>query len=217
MIWYFKDKSTYLYPSNEPYEDSFTKLTYDKHYNYSAADSIVPSLEYMETHRIKQACCVVPIENLSVNYGNSEDINKEYCDINNIPYFYIDRVGGTIVLFQGNVVGDAIYAIESADIVSDFIKEFTAYLTGFGLSSNFDGNDILVDNKKIVGLVYKPIIKNYYYFGVSISINADINLIKNICTKPMKKIPGALSDYGITTDEVMEFVLDWFHRHMNDI
>ena len=215
MIFYFKNKTTYLYPSNEQYEDSFTEITYDKHYNYSTADSIKPSLEYMEAHHMKQACCVVPIEYLSANYGNEEGIDKKYCDANEIPYFYINRTGGTIVMFPGNIIGDAIYATDSVEIVGTFINDIFAFLSENKLTPSFEGNDILIDNKKIIGISFKKIIDGYYYFGVSISINTDIELINKICTKPMKKIPGALSDYGITTEKVMNWLLEWFNVHQD--
>lgn len=39
------------------------------------------------------------------------------------------------------------------------------------------------------------------------------NLINQICTKPMIKVPGALSDYGLTTEEVMNWMLEWFNAN----
>ena len=39
------------------------------------------------------------------------------------------------------------------------------------------------------------------YSAIQISVNCDIDLIKSICTKPMKKQPDGLANYGISTED----------------
>ena len=47
------------------------------------------------------------------------------------------------------------------------------------------------------------------YTGGIISMNVNLDHIKAICRKPMKKVPKGLSDYGITSEEVEEMFLDF--------
>lgn len=216
MLWYYNNKQSYIYPSREPYSDELTELTRKKHYENSQEDSIVPSLIYMWRHGIENAACVVPIEDLSVNYGRDGDIDFDYCDEHGIPYFFIDRKGGAIVLFPGSIAVDAIYSVPSCNMAMMFLEDMVQFLEMRGINASIEGNDLMVDGKKIVGAVGQPLptpFDGYSYMGFSISINSDAELIDRICTKPMEKVPGALSDYGITTQEVMDFLLVWFDTH----
>lgn len=213
MIFYFKNKNSYLYPSNEQYEDELIRYTYEKHYLYSDKDSIMPSLEYITSRHIPQASCVVPIEDLCVNYNKEEDINKDFCDDNNIAYFRLNRQGGAIVLFPGNIAVDVIYTGTDKKLPYFFREDFITFLHNCNLNVKLDNNDIMVDDKKVAGLVYTEILNKYSYVGMAVSINADIDLINKICTKPMHKIPGALSNYGITTEQIMNWELNWLNEH----
>lgn len=40
-------------------------------------------------------------------------------------------------------------------------------------------------------------------------MNVDLEDIKKICKKPMKKVPKGLSEYGITTEEVEQMFLEF--------
>ena len=46
--------------------------------------------------------------------------------------------------------------------------------------------------------------------GFQISINQDIKAIENICYKHSVKKPKALSDFGVTTEEIVEFCENYF-------
>ena len=93
-----------------------------------------------------------------------------------------------------------------------FSKELCKYLAQKGLPSvRQDNNDILVDGFKVAS-GGEITINNWNYMGYQISVNQDIEAIENICTKPMIKIPKALSDYGITTDEIVEFCKEYWEK-----
>lgn len=218
MLWYYKNKQSYLYPLREKYVDNLTELTRKKHYENSQEDSIIPSINFMRENNIKNATCVIPVEDLGVNYGIEQDVHKDFCKKNNIPTFYINRDGGAIVLFPGNIAIDAVYTTTSYQIEFDFLSAFKHFLKDKGIEAVIDGNDLMVDDKKIIGTIGQVLPEPFLgltYIGISISINSDADLINKICTKPMVKIPGALSNYGITTEEVMDWVLEWFNNYQN--
>ena len=54
------------------------------------------------------------------------------------------------------------------------------------------------------------------YELVQISINQDLEVIKNVCLKPMVKVPKGLGEYGVTTEEIIDWVEDWFAKNTTD-
>ena len=44
-------------------------------------------------------------------------------------------------------------------------------------------------------------------------VNVDLEAIKNACKKPMVKVPKALSEYGITTEEMVKFCEDYWKNN----
>ena len=220
MIWYFKDEIAYEYPDNEEVNNDLTKRYHKSVYEDSNEMEIYYALAWMKQNNIDRMSVIFPIKDLSVQYGNDKDINIDYCKKEGIHYRYENRGGGCLVLFPGNVIFLDITPVQSPYRYMEFSREFILFLESKGIKAYMEGNDIMVDNKKIMGAISQALPEPYeewVYFGGAISINADANLINKICSKPMVKIPGALSDYGITTEELMKFIVGWFHRHMNDI
>lgn len=81
-------------------------------------------------------------------------------------------------------------------------------ITSTGAIFSKDGNDYLIDGKKCIGYSTRNI-GDLTAIVIHISINTNLELIKSICTKPMKKIPGALSEYGITTEDIVQILEDF--------
>lgn len=154
-------------------------------------------------------------EQTEVSYGNQNDINLEYCESHNIPAYNLQRDGGCIVYAKGNVSFADVRPNNSKDfelINIKFLIDFTKFLENKGLNVVRDNNDILVDGYKVASGAAINLLPDWKrtFSTVQISINQDIEAIKGICLKPMKKEPKGLSEYGITTKEVELFVMNWF-------
>lgn len=112
---------------------------------------------------------------------------------------------GTII---GNE-GDIAFA-HFGEIDNGWMKRFVAYfvewLNNKGLNAVYEDNDILVDGYKVCGVCITRYGRIDYTAGF-IGINTNLDHIKAICRKPMKKVPKGLSEYGITTAEVEEMFL----------
>lgn len=89
-----------------------------------------------------------------------------------------------------------------------FIAYFIEWLKVKGLNSVYESNDILVDGYKVCGMCITRYGRIDYTGGI-ISMNVNLEHIKAICRKPMKKVPKGLSEYGITTEEVEQMFLDF--------
>lgn len=113
----------------------------------------------------------------------------------------------TIVTNKGDLLIGHFYAIENG-WRDRFIAYFVDWLKAKGLNAEYVDNDILVDGYKVCGTC----ITRYGridYTSVFIGINTNLDLIKQICRKPMNKVPKGLSEYGITTEEVEQMFLEF--------
>ncbi len=107
---------------------------------------------------------------------------------------------GTIVSNKGDIlVGH--FAQPENGWYDRFITHFLEWLKSKGLNAEFVSNDIVVDGHKVCGMCITRYGRIDYTGGI-ISMNVNLDHIKAICKKPMKKVPKGLSEYGITTEEV---------------
>lgn len=145
----------------------------------------------------------------------SSDSAQNFVKDNGIKTRRLGNAGGCIVAFPGNVeVGHF-----SRNLNNDFIERMTSealiLFKKKGLDVSQDNNDLLVDGFKVFS-TSKASYNNAIMFGaVHISINCDADLVRKICTKEMKKVPKGLSDYGITTEEMLDLVLRVYEESDN--
>lgn len=146
-----------------------------------------------------------------------DPMNKEFLESNNIETVRLGNAGGCIVAFPDNLeVG-----YFSKDVDDTFIERLTHktvdYLKSKGLNATLDNNDILIDETYKVFSTSKATYDETLLFGgVHVSINCDAELVDKICTKPMKKIPKGLSDYGITSAEMFNLIVGMYEEyHIN--
>ena len=134
-------------------------------------------------------------------------VNAEMCEDMGYTVLESFNNGGTIVSNAGDVVIAHFYTPESGWL-NRFASFFVDWLKGKGLNAVYEDNDVLIDGYKVCGTC----ITRYGridYNGVYIGMHTNLDHIKAICRKPMKKVPKGLSDYGITSEEVEEMFLDF--------
>lgn len=149
---------------------------------------------------------VYGVPDATLVFKGHNDINEEYCRINNIEVYNSYNYGGCIVSSAGDVlIGKFKY--EGWQDGINFASKFLKWLQDKGLNVQLGGNDFLVDGiYKVASYSSINLGDRFIYTGVQIGINTNIENIKNICTKHMNKIPKGLADYGITTEEVLQIV-----------
>lgn len=114
---------------------------------------------------------------------------------------------GTIVSNAGDVlIGH--FAQPENGWYDRFIAYFLEWLKAKGLNAVYESNDILVDGHKVCGMCITRYGRIDYTGGI-ISVNCNLDHIKQICRKPMKKVPKGLSEYGITTEEIEQMFLEF--------
>lgn len=147
-----------------------------------------------------ESCAYFIWDETAVHYGEDGGFDVKKAKQHNLKMFDIKKRGGAMITHKGDIC----YALFTAE-TSDFgiqIREFLVEkLKEKNITATMVKNDLLIDGKKFLGDM-KQTINNFNYYGGHISIVVDVDLIKDICTKPMQKQPVGLSEYGITQEEV---------------
>lgn len=143
---------------------------------------------------------------------NAGVVDEQLChDMGYKVYETFDPAGGSIVANAGDI-NVCNFGYRHNNFLQEFGNNFTKWLQSKGLNAEFIKNDILIDDYKICGTC----ITNYNdidYTAIHIGINTNLEDIKKICRKPMKKIPKGLSEFGITTEEVKNWIIDFTEKY----
>lgn len=142
-------------------------------------------------------------------FNCSDDFNIDYCEQNGIPIYYTQAGGGTIVSTEGDV-SFCICAPCSININANFILRNIASIIDKGSGiAEVDGNDILIDRKKILGSTsYRMNDMIAVVAHVSFKDNSD--LISKICTSSkLIKIPSYIQN--ISQEDFRAGVMKWLH------
>jgi hypothetical protein len=154
----------------------------------------------------------------SILYGEkSPPFNREAARRNRLIPAPLNIVGGPIV----SVVGDLNFLMVTKDRTTwctDARNAFVEWLKGKSLNAEIHKNDMILDGKKFSGSTH--FVQNGMNCeGFMVAMKNSEALVRQICTKPMEKVPTGLEDYGITKDEVFEFVNnfteDWIANNRN--
>lgn len=159
-------------------------------------------------------------EGLLVNFGDNffcgcgkhANFREDVCKDLAIPVLHANYLGGTIVIFPGDL---SIMEVKRGHSLfgEKTIQCLHKYLYSKGLPVCIKGNDLLlydVDTRMAckVASYGANWVGDMTETGVHVSINMDLELVKRICIKPMIKVPGALSQYGITAQELWQVIFD---------
>lgn len=164
----------------------------------------------------RKQCFVYGIpDNNYVFKGTTQMCDCEYCEENNIKILPIPNEGGVIVLSKGDVeIG--IFKNNGWNVCENYMKALCERLKEKVPNIEVVGNDLIIEGKyKCAGSSSRNLgnTKNpYIYTAVHISLNVNLELINHICKKEMIKIPKGLSEYGITTEEIEELIINIANR-----
>ncbi len=138
--------------------------------------------------------------------SQSEEYNKQYAIEHNINVCHSYNMGGTIVANAGDI-DIAIFYINGWEIGSKILELIRQYLIQFLPNISICNNDLLLEYKyKMASYASINCGDNMIYTAIHISNNPNIELIKNICTKPMRKIPQGVGEHGININNILEVI-----------
>ena len=179
--------------------------------NYVTQNDLVSELQAGLIEQPRTA--LVDYTERQVNYGFAEKPNFEYCAEHGIPCVDIGRMGGAFVVNKGDIgLGHVAKGFDNT-VGYEIYMKFTEYLKNKGLNAEANDNDILIDGYKVFGWASKHYQQqDATFITCHFSMSVDIELINAICTKPMNKIPKGLSDFGVTREEVINFLENYINK-----
>ena len=134
-------------------------------------------------------------------------VDKEVCDVLGYEIVESYNNGGTILATKGDIIFSHLDEPNNGWLFK-FVEYFVDWLKSKGLNATFEDNDVLVDGYKVCGIC----ITRYGRIDFSsaiLTVNLNLEHVRQICKKPMKKVPKGLSYYGITTKEVEQMFLEF--------
>jgi len=150
----------------------------------------------------KTECYVYGIADKPCVFPGEAIVDENVCKENGIQVLRLPSRGGAIVVNGGDIEfaqlknGVSFWGKETLGLIQ-------RYLNLKGINAEIQDNDLMVDGVYKVASHASALIDGFCYTTVHVSINANIPLIKLVCTKPMKKIPKGLSEFGITAEEML--------------
>lgn len=141
--------------------------------------------------------------------NTEKQLNVEYCTEHDIPIYPYNSFGGNIVATEGDY-GLVFLLPGSIDITEDFMINKVAELLGKYFDNlEIKGNDILLNDKKIVGsgsFGNEQIFFMMFYF----SMTDKGELIRQICGIPLTdKEPGYIDTEILSAEQLREDLLTW--------
>ena len=149
----------------------------------------------------------VMVESPIVFVHKERQVDEETCNAMGYEVCEAYYNGGTIIGNKGDMAFAHFGSIENGWMMR-FVDYFLEWLKAKGLNATYESNDVLVDGYKVCGMCVTTYGRIDYTAGF-LGVNTNLDAIKAICRKPMKKVPKGLSDYGITTEEVEQMFLDF--------
>ncbi len=142
--------------------------------------------------------CVYHISpSVSVWTGQLATLDLAACERLGLEVGHGQYLGGSIV----NMPGDLSICITTwgdSDLAPEIVERMAARLRELGEVS-MDENDILLEGKKVVSWARATTVKGWCQSVIHCSVGPmDLDLVREICTKAMEKIPGSLGEYGLT-------------------
>lgn len=157
----------------------------------------------------------VVVETPVVFVHKEKQVDKATCDSLGYDIYEAYYNGGTIIGNKGDMAFAHFRHLDNG-WMDRFVTAFLNWLSDKGLNAVYESNDILVDGYKVCGLCVTRYGRIDYTAGF-ISIDTNLEHIKAICKKPMVKVPKGLSEYGITSEEVENWFIEFCKEDGHEI
>lgn len=136
-------------------------------------------------------------------------IDEKYCREQGVGICNSFNFGGTIVVDKGDI-NLAVTRHGGWNIGHEILQYILDRLKDRIPNLSISNNDLLYQEKyKLISFASINVGDGFIYSCWNITINPNIEMINNICTKEMIKIPKSLEDFGVTGEEIIKIFEDW--------
>ena len=143
-----------------------------------------------------------------LNAYRQDSIDQLKCEIGHGLYF-----GGTVVVFPGDLSICVIHR-KRQTLGVEYLCAAADYLFMLGINSRVEGNDLMTYRLdlhrkiKIASTGSGSIDNDRTETVIHYSIHTDVDMIRQICSKPIEKYPGALDYWNISAEDLWMAIKD---------
>lgn len=144
----------------------------------------------------------IPYSNVAF-VGRSHKIDKTLASENDIRVLELQNEGGIIIQKPFSLaIGHFSKKLDNT-FNKDFAKHIIDFLKVKGITAKIESNDILVEDIYKVGSFSSRRYGNIIFSAFQLPYEVDLDLIKQLCDKPMSKIPKGLKELGVSDYEIL--------------
>lgn len=146
---------------------------------------------------------------LFVWHGN-DTLDVDLCGELGIDVLDMGYRGGTIVSGPEDF-SFGVLLPETVDVEAGyFLSMLQAIFNNHGVSAEVDGNDILIDGRKVAGsMSFRK--QKLFFFGCQISFSDHADLVEILCNKKSSKTPGFVPP-ELSKEVLMSEVMAWLRK-----
>lgn len=140
-------------------------------------------------------------------HGN-DALDRNLCAELGVQVYDMNYIGGTIVSGADDL-SFALIVPENIDISTSYmLLKIKSIMDKYFSDVAIDGNDILIDGKKVLGSMQRRV-NNMYIFACQISYADRLEYIKRLCSKQSTKTPWFIDSASLPKRRLKDEVLAW--------
>ena len=145
----------------------------------------------------------IPYSNVAF-VGRNHKIDGKLASENNIRVLELQNEGGIIIQKPFSLAIGHFSKDLNNTFNRDFAERIVAFLKSKGITAKVQDNDILVDDIYKVGSFSSRRYGNIIFSAFQLPYEIDLDLIKQLCDKPMTKIPKGLKELGVSDYDILK-------------
>lgn len=141
--------------------------------------------------------------------GKESNLDEDYCAKNNISIYPYDLYGGNILATPGDCSLGLVVPLDVDLDLRFVLEQIKSILDKYLDNLSIQGNDILMDGKKIVGTSSLRTDK-FFCFISHFSMNNKTELVEKVCGQPLTgKEVGFINQEILSSNQLKQEVLRW--------
>lgn len=144
-------------------------------------------------------------------FHGTDTIDYELCENLGVYVAELYHQGGTIIGSNADlgieIVAPLSIGLDSSYILNKFYEVIRRYVDNVTI----DGNDILIDGKKVMGSMRRNV-GNVFVWAAQVSFCDYTDIILQICNKKSDKKPSCIDINQLSKDKLEEEIISWLQK-----
>lgn len=145
-------------------------------------------------------------------FHGSDEIDYTLCEELGVYVAELYHQGGTIIGSEKDlgieIIAPNDIGLDTNFILNKFYEIISKYVSG---NVTIDGNDILIDDKKVMGSMRRSV-GNVFVWAAQVSFGDYKDIVSQICTKKSVKEPSCIDSLMLSRELLEREVLKWLQK-----